>query len=180
MAIQLGHLQILRDPCLHETTGSLLLLIGLINPDDYSPDDLLFSYRVMFPWQFYVARICQVLRVYQGLIFTARKRSLRRLCFYTCLSFCPQGGWYSPPPPWQAHPHPCRCPRQAHPHPPAGTPPAGTPPGSHTPSRHPPGMHSCVNKTLRLGPQYISIYACQIKSVNLRNIPNVLQNVKER
>ena len=23
---------------------------------------------------------------------TARKRSLRRLCFYTCLSFCPQGG----------------------------------------------------------------------------------------
>ena len=24
-------------------------------------------------------------------IFTARKRSLRRLCFYTCLSFCPQG-----------------------------------------------------------------------------------------
>ena len=25
-------------------------------------------------------------------IVTARKRSLRRLCFYTCLSFCPQGG----------------------------------------------------------------------------------------
>ena len=25
-------------------------------------------------------------------IFTARKRSLRRLCFYMCLSFCPQGG----------------------------------------------------------------------------------------
>ena len=24
-------------------------------------------------------------------IITARKRSLRRLCFYTCLSFCPQG-----------------------------------------------------------------------------------------
>ena len=23
---------------------------------------------------------------------TVRKRSLRRLCFYTCLSFCPQGG----------------------------------------------------------------------------------------
>ena len=28
-----------------------------------------------------------------GLI-TARKRSLRRLCFYTCLSFCPQVGGY--------------------------------------------------------------------------------------
>ena len=25
-------------------------------------------------------------------VFTARKRSLRRLCFYRCLSFCPQGG----------------------------------------------------------------------------------------
>ena len=24
-------------------------------------------------------------------LITARKRSLRRLCFYTCLSFCPQG-----------------------------------------------------------------------------------------
>ena len=24
-------------------------------------------------------------------VFTARKRSLRRLCFYRCLSFCPQG-----------------------------------------------------------------------------------------
>ena len=29
-------------------------------------------------------------------IFTARKRSLQRLCFYMCLSFCPQGEgvWY--------------------------------------------------------------------------------------
>ena len=26
------------------------------------------------------------------ILVTARKRSLRRLCFYTCLSFCPQGG----------------------------------------------------------------------------------------
>ena len=25
-------------------------------------------------------------------LITARKRSLRRLCFYRCLSFCPQGG----------------------------------------------------------------------------------------
>ena len=29
---------------------------------------------------------------YSECIFTARKRSLRRLCFYTCLSFCPRGG----------------------------------------------------------------------------------------
>ena len=28
-------------------------------------------------------------------LITARKRSLRRLCFYTCLSFCPHWrGWY--------------------------------------------------------------------------------------
>ena len=27
-----------------------------------------------------------------SLFITARKHSLRRLCFYTCLSFCPQGG----------------------------------------------------------------------------------------
>ena len=31
---------------------------------------------------------CEMLRM----IFTARKRSLQRLCFYTCLSFCSQGG----------------------------------------------------------------------------------------
>ena len=47
-------------------------------------------------------------------IFTARKRSLRRLCFYTCLSFCPKVGgyrsmhcrWY-PSMPWRfPGPHP--------------------------------------------------------------------------
>ena len=31
-------------------------------------------------------------------IITARKRSLRRLCFYTCLSFCSQGGCLGPGP----------------------------------------------------------------------------------
>ena len=29
-------------------------------------------------------------------VFTARKRSWLRLCFYTCLSFCPQGGCLLP------------------------------------------------------------------------------------
>ena len=28
-------------------------------------------------------------------VFTARKRSFRRLCFYRCLSFCPQGGGHA-------------------------------------------------------------------------------------
>ena len=31
-------------------------------------------------------------RIFLKIIFTARKRSLRRLCFYPCLSFCSQGG----------------------------------------------------------------------------------------
>ena len=31
-------------------------------------------------------------------IITARKRSLRRLCFYTCLPFCSQGGCLGPGP----------------------------------------------------------------------------------
>ena len=55
-------------------------------------------------------------------IITAPRRSLRRLCFYTCLSFCSQGeylGRYTPPqagtPSW------------------AATPPAGTPCGRYTP-----------------------------------------------
>ena len=37
-------------------------------------------------------------------VFTARKRSLRRLCFYTCLSFCPQGGVPGQVPPWDQVP----------------------------------------------------------------------------
>ena len=33
-----------------------------------------------------------VLRYRVLFVITARKRSLRRLCFYRCLSFCPRGG----------------------------------------------------------------------------------------
>ena len=33
---------------------------------------------------------CQGLK---RILITARKQNLRRLCFYTCLSFCSQGGW---------------------------------------------------------------------------------------
>ena len=50
--------------------------------------------------------------------FTARKRSLRRLCFYTCLSFCPQGGlphcmlgYHTP---WQGDPLARRAPWHGH------------------------------------------------------------------
>ena len=75
-------------------------------------------------------------------IFTARKRSLRRLYFYTCLSICPQGG--SAPlhteihPPWTRgrHPPPPKSntpeTRGRHPrsrHPPDQTPPGADPPG---------------------------------------------------
>ena len=58
------------------------------------------------------------------IIFTARKRSLRRLCFYTCLSVILFTGGV----PGQVHP-----PGQVH-HPQAGRPPqAGTPLGRYTP-----------------------------------------------
>ena len=43
------------------------------------------------------------LRLFRKLI-TARKQSLRRLCFYTCLSFCSQGGGVSFSACWDTHP----------------------------------------------------------------------------
>ena len=55
------------------------------------------------------------------ILITTRKRSLRGLCFYMCLSFCPQGGCLSQ----------CRLGCTPHPWPEAGTPlgpEAGTPP----------------------------------------------------
>ena len=113
--------------------------------------------------------ICRLFRLGE-LLVTARKRSLRRLCFYTCLSFCPRGGACvshgtprqpcTPPrqprmPPRQ----PRMPPRQPHTPPPLAAmhaPPAAThappatmhaPPGSHTcpPGNHacPPGSHAC-------------------------------------
>ena len=76
-------------------------------------------------------------------IVTARKLSLRRLCFYTCLSVILFTRRQVPPPPG----------RYTHNHPRAGTPPgrythnhprAGTPPGRYTPSQqvHPPGRYT--------------------------------------
>ena len=63
-------------------------------------------------------------------IFTARKRSLRRLCFYTCLSVILFTGGEVPGqvPPRQVHP-PSRYTPSGRYNPPAGTPPpqAGTP-----------------------------------------------------
>ena len=66
-------------------------------------------------------------------LITAPKRSLRRLYFYTCLSFCPRGGGVpGQVPPQQVHPPGRYTPL-------AGTPPAGTPPGRYTPRPvHPP------------------------------------------
>ena len=61
-------------------------------------------------------------------LVTVRKRSLRRLCFYTCLSFCSQGGSASvhagiPPP---------HLPPPGTRHPPDQTPPEQTPPWDQT------------------------------------------------
>ena len=75
-------------------------------------------------------------------VFTARKRSLRRLCFHRCLSVCPRGGclphcmmgytppadtpWAHPAPPW-ADTHPRHTPPSPNP-PPPGTHPLPQPP----------------------------------------------------
>ena len=80
-------------------------------------------------------------------IITVRKRSLRRLCFYTCLSFCPQGGVCLSAC-WDTHPLGqtslrTDTPLGRHPpgrHPPGKTPPRQTPPcpvhaGMHTPAQ---------------------------------------------
>ena len=72
-------------------------------------------------------------------IFTARKQSLRRLCFYTCLSFCPGGGGISA----------CLAGLQAHtwgvciPTCTDATPPLQT--ATAVGSTHPTGMHSCLS-----------------------------------
>ena len=82
-------------------------------------------------------------------LITARKRSLRRLCFYTCLSFCSQGGEYlGRYPPGQVHPQ-TGTPRQVHP-PGRYTPQAGTPPRQvHPPGRYPsaPTVHAGIRST---------------------------------
>ena len=93
-------------------------------------------------------------------LITARKRSLRRLCFYTCLSVH-RGSTCTDTP--QVHPldryitqagtPPC----QVHPlagTPLAGTPPAGTPlPGRYNlPKVHPPKVHPQVHTSGRYTP----------------------------
>ena len=84
---------------------------------------------------------------------------LRRLCFYTCLSFCPRGGitWAGPPrgpgtrPSWAGTPPPppdqVHTPQTRYP-PGTGTHPGpGTTPSQQTATAadgtHPTGMHSC-------------------------------------
>ena len=69
-------------------------------------------------------------------LITAHKRSLRRLCLYTCLSFCPQRGGVCPSACWDAHP----------PGPEAGIPLGAVHAGKYgqqVGSTHPTGMHSC-------------------------------------
>ena len=65
---------------------------------------------------------------------TACKRSLRRLCFFTCLSFCPEGGEDLGRYPPGSYTPLGRYPQQVHP-PRAGTPQVGTPPGMY-PTHH--------------------------------------------
>ena len=138
---------------LHEPTpiGCRLLFIGLIF---YCYQSLLFrnskahssrsKYHVGPNW------------IIRPLFFiTARKRSLRRLCFYMCLSFCQQGAclsacWIPPlgtrhPPgadtPWDQVPPQYQAPPWEQTPPRADTPSEQTPPaGPGNPqTRHPPG-----------------------------------------
>ena len=63
--------------------------------------------------------ICRIL----NFIVTARKRNLRRLCFYTCLSVILFTGQVPPSPPsGQVHPQAGTPPKAGTPHPWAGTP----------------------------------------------------------
>ena len=77
---------------------------------------------------------------------TARKRSLQRLCFYTCLSFCPWRGGVCLSACWDTTPPGPATPRSRHPLPPGpGTPRERTPPqsrhlqGQDPPEQAPPG-----------------------------------------
>ena len=70
-------------------------------------------------------------------IITIHKRSMQRLCFYTCLSFCPQQGGCLPQCMLGYTPSPGRNP---HADTPLGRyPPEKTPPDSHPPEKTPPG-----------------------------------------
>ena len=111
--------------------------------------------------------------------FTAHKRSLRRLCFYTCLSFCSQAGCISQhamgqtPPPRKTDPLPGRNqedPPSGRPSPPGRNqedpplkedrpplqedrPPGAVHAGSYgqqAGGTHPTGMHTCLNIFLQV------------------------------
>ena len=85
------------------------------------------------PWHSPVTVIVFSYKIFR--IITARKRSLRRLCFYTCLSFCLQRGWYPS--------MPCRSPWGVFQHTPS---PGAVHAGRYSQqagSTHPTGMNSC-------------------------------------
>ena len=96
---------------------------------------------------------------YGFLLFTARKRSLRRLCLHRCLSIHKGGGESAPlhagihktPLGPGRHPPGADTPQEQTPPPGADTPPEQTPPAVHAGrygqqagGTHPTGMHSCV------------------------------------
>ena len=88
-------------------------------------------------------------------VFTARKRSLRKLCFYTCLPFCSQEGClsqcmlgYTPlgaDTPWSRHYPGADTPQSRHPRGP-DIPPCAVHAGRYgqqAGGTHPTGMHTC-------------------------------------
>ena len=84
------------------------------------------------------------------MFFTARKRSLRRLCFYTCLSVILFTGWIHSP--GRYTPPPACAPLGRY------TPLAGTPPWQGTPSRYTPcAVHAGIQST---SGRYASHWEC--------------------
>ena len=114
---------------------------------------LCMSIGSSFPWLWWFVYadftwMCQSLTVHSHLRFTTRLRlcthfyhpqqSYGKVMFYTCLSFCSQGGV-------------CNTLLSRHPPTPEQTPPGQTPPmqcmlgyGQQAGGTHPTGMHSCL------------------------------------
>ena len=126
---------------IEEYSSFRILQLGLKSNWQY--DFLLFSLVCQLHLNIFIPREME------SFIFTARKRSLRRLCFHRCLSFnrgvCPIACWDTDPPwdqrqtpPWQTPPSDQR---QT---PPGQTSPRQTPLGRHPLGRPPCAVHAGI------------------------------------
>ena len=129
-------------------------LLSTLKNSNINPDYLIITSNNTI---LFLHKCFSYLRMFYNII-TPRKRSLRRLCFYTCLSFCPQRGGlprcmlgYHPP---QSRPLP---PDQTH------TPWEQTPPWT----RHPPGSRHIPPEQCMLGDTVNERVVCILLECNL-------------